>query len=250
MDKETELLDLPEELPDCIIEVTLEDDAADEDSANVSMASGKETDSRTLVEQNLDKSCQCNMRGSGKMRVQSLAKEDEAIFLYFTGYKGYKHFSYVFSCLGPAAFELGYQCSDMQPEDEFLLTLMKLRLNKEDIDLAFTFGIGAITVGKIFRTWIAFLFFQLKELNLWLPHAVVQETMPQDFLKKYPTTRVIIDGTEIGIQKPGNVRDQAATWSSYKNKNTLKVLVGISPKGVVTFVSDAYGGSASDRQIF
>ena len=51
------------------------------------------------------------------------------------------------------------------------------------------------------------------------------------------------------MQKPSNVADQRSTWSSYKNSNTLKAMVGISPRGVTTYVSDAYGGSASDRQI-
>lgn len=30
---------------------------------------------------------------------------------------------------------------------------------------------------------------------------------------------------------------------------TLKTMVGITPNGVVSYVSSAYGGSASDRQI-
>jgi hypothetical protein len=49
--------------------------------------------------------------------------------------------------------------------------------------------------------------------------------------------------------KPSNPVAQQLTWSSYKNRNTAKVLVGITPGGCVSFVSDAYGGSASDRQI-
>ena len=74
--------------------------------------------------------------------------------------------------------------------------------------------------------------------------------MPKEFKEQFPMTRVIIDGTEIPIQKPSNISDQSATWSSYKNRNTLKCLVGISPRGAVTFISNAYGGSTSDRQIF
>ena len=51
------------------------------------------------------------------------------------------------------------------------------------------------------------------------------------------------------IEKPGSVSAQKATWSNYKNCNTLKTMIGISPKGVVTYVSPSYGGSCSDRQI-
>jgi hypothetical protein len=60
---------------------------------------------------------------------------------------------------------------------------------------------------------------------------------------------VIVDATEVPIQKPSKVLDQAATFSTYKNKNTLETLIGISPRGMVTYISDTYGGSASDRQI-
>lgn len=39
------------------------------------------------------------------------------------------------------------------------------------------------------------------------------------------------------------------TNSSYKHRNTFKDLVGVAPNGVVTFVSDLYPWSTSDKQI-
>ena len=39
------------------------------------------------------------------------------------------------------------------------------------------------------------------------------------------------------------------TWSSYKHHNTLKVLIAISPNSMVTFISKAYCGSISDKEI-
>jgi len=90
----------------------------------------------------------------------------------------------------------------------------------------------------------------MQELDIWPSREVIDQTMPADFRKKFPSTRVIIDGTEIPISKPAHVKDQISTWSAYKNKNTLKCLVGISPRGCITYVSPSYGGSTSDRQIF
>ena len=66
---------------------------------------------------------------------------------------------------------------------------------------------------------------------------------------KCPTTRAIFDGTECPIKKPAATAAQQSTFSTYKNRNTVKVLVGVSPAGHVSYVSPAYGGSTSDRQI-
>ncbi|PFX34809.1 Fucolectin [Stylophora pistillata] len=71
----------------------------------------------------------------------------------------------------------------------------------------------------------------------------------QDFKAKYKSTRVIIDCTEVRCQLPSSLQLNGELFSSYKNHTTLKGLVGISPSGAVTFVSQLYTGSISDREI-
>lgn len=39
-------------------------------------------------------------------------------------------------------------------------------------------------------------------------------------------------------------------YSQYKSNHTIKFLIGISPAGLITFVSRAYGGRASDGKNF
>ena len=39
------------------------------------------------------------------------------------------------------------------------------------------------------------------------------------------------------------------TFSSYKNDNTYKVLIGISPGGAITFISKLYPDSISDQML-
>ena len=73
--------------------------------------------------------------------------------------------------------------------------------------------------------------------------------MPKCFKDAYPTTRVILDCTEIFIEMPTSYRSQSATFSNYKHHNTAKGLVGIAPSGAVTFVSDLYAGRFSDKKV-
>ena len=40
---------------------------------------------------------------------------------------------------------------------------------------------------------------------------------------------------------------RAQTYSNYKNHNTVKILVGITPQGSISFASNAWGGRTSDK---
>ena len=48
---------------------------------------------------------------------------------------------------------------------------------------------------------------------------------------------VIIDCFEVFIEKPTNLLARAQTFSSYKHHTTIKILIGITPQGTVSFVS-------------
>ena len=90
---------------------------------------------------------------------------------------------------------------------------------------------------------------QWKEINIWPSRNLVRYFSPSDFKAKFPTIRVIIDGTECPVKKLKAPRAQQSTFSTYKNKNTVKTLVGASPGGLISYVSPAFDGSTSDRQI-
>lgn len=73
--------------------------------------------------------------------------------------------------------------------------------------------------------------------------------MPASFKEQYPNTKLIIDATEFGIEHSSSLVSQSTTFSSYKNKNTVKILVGIMPSGGIVFISPTYEGSISDKKI-
>ena len=61
------------------------------------------------------------------------------------------------------------------------------------------------------------MYLKLKEIPLWAPKQLIQANMPKQFKDHYPSTRVILDATEIYIEQPKLPELQKMTFSSYKN---------------------------------
>ena len=93
------------------------------------------------------------------------------------------------------------------------------------------------------------MYLKLGQINFWPKRGEVNETMPEDFKQKYSSTRVIIDCTEVRCQMPSSLHLNGELFSNYKHHTTLKGLIGISPRGAITFISQLYTGSISDREI-
>ncbi|KAH7977674.1 hypothetical protein HPB49_003161 [Dermacentor silvarum] len=72
--------------------------------------------------------------------------------------------------------------------------------------------------------------------------------MPLAFVGKYQSTRVLLDATEIRCEVPSSFVTQSGLYSHYKSTHKLKGLIGVSPDGLITFVSELFTGSTSDRE--
>ena len=132
-------------------------------------------------------------------------------------------------------------------KDEMLVTLMKLRLGSTNYDLGQRFGVSTALVSNVFTTWIKALASELSCLVYNPSIDVVKKTLPKKFRKPgYSNVRHIIDCTEIFIETPSTPSLRAATWSDYKQHNTAKVLVSVTPNGAFNFISKAWGGRTSD----
>ena len=73
-------------------------------------------------------------------------------------------------------------------EDEFLLTLMKLKPGLQNQDLAIRFQIAVSTVSKLFITWINLIYAKLGSLKVFPKRELIQANMTSDFKEKYPST--------------------------------------------------------------
>ena len=50
----------------------------------------------------------------------------------------------------------------------------------------------------------------------------------------------IIDCFEIFVDRPSALLARVQTYSSYKHHNTAKYLIGITPHGIVSFISNGW----------
>ena len=133
-------------------------------------------------------------------------------------------------------------------EQEFLLSLMKMRLGLLTEDLAWRFDISAGLTSQIFFIWVRLISLDLEFMIKWPSRVVVRKNLPEIFRKHFPKCVCIIDCTEVFIETP-SLNIQAAMWSEYKHHCTVKLLIGITPNGAISYVSESYGGRCSDRCI-
>ena len=194
--------------------------------------------------------------------IENIMDDDSAINFY-TGFESYTLLRTCFQFLGEAVYHLKYwgkkshtssvenrgSSRSLTPINEFFLVLCRLRCGLMECDLAYRFKISQPTVSRIIITWTNFLYCKFKDIKIWPSREQVLHFMPNVFKEFYPTTRCIIDATELFIQSPSDPKAQQLTFSSYKNHNTFKAIVCITPSGAISFVSKLYGGSISDRQL-
>lgn len=122
-------------------------------------------------------------------------------------------------------------------EKEFFSTIMKLKLDLINEDLAFRFMVSSTTASSVFITWIKLMSKELSVLIIWPSKQQVKNTLPACFKKLYPKVRCIIDCFKCFTKTPCGLNLAAAFWSEYKHHHTCKVLVAISPTGAISYVS-------------
>lgn len=93
---------------------------------------------------------------------------------------------------------------------------------------------------------LAYIF---KSLIYWPSRQENLNNTPHCF-EQFKDVRVVLDCTEISLQRPKCLTCRIKCYSNYKSTFTLKFLIGISPGGLITYISKPYSGRASDKAIF
>lgn len=134
-------------------------------------------------------------------------------------------------------------------ENTLLIMLMKIKLGLTYSALGTFFSVHRTTISRIFSECLLILSHKTNNLIFWPSKTTIVDTLPEVFKKHYPHCRCIIDCTEVRVEQPQTVQQRVCLYSQYKGGYTIKVLVAITPNGMVSFLSKAYGGRSSDSFI-
>ena len=206
-------------------------------------------------------------RVAERFRVRRFMASDSDMTFY-TGLPDYQTFISLYNFLKPRlGFSLnynnGYPNVSKHPSyvvsrgwlrklcdiEELFLTMARLRLGLLEIDLADRFNIAQQEVSEIFATWIDRMSDCLEQLSFTAERETMKRNLPKCFKPDYEDVYLIIDCTELYIEKPSQVIQQSATWSEYKGHNTGKGFIALSPLMLPVFALDIYPGSKSDEEI-
>lgn len=130
-----------------------------------------------------------------------------------------------------------------------LMFFMKIRLGLFDEDIGYRFDVHPSTVSRNFHRVLDAMFIKMAPLIKWPERNILRETMPMSFRKFFKKCCIIIDCTEIFMERPTDLLARAQVWSNYKHHSTVKFLIGITPQGTISFLSPCVGGRMSDKEI-
>ena len=127
--------------------------------------------------------------------------------------------------------------------------MCRFRQRFNEAHLAFLFGISQPTVSRIFVSWINFMYLRFGTINIWPNREEVDKSMPEDFNSKYPKTRVILNFTETKFQIPRQPAPEQQNIQFLQESHHSERTYWNTPSGAITFISELYAGSISDREI-
>ncbi|CAN9497503.1 unnamed protein product [Ophioblennius macclurei] len=132
---------------------------------------------------------------------------------------------------------------------QLLLTLMRLRLDLRNQDLAYRFGVKIGTVTRTVHRMVNIMSSTLVPTAVfWPSRAELRKNLPAALRSSHPDCAVIIDCFTVPFEEPVS-RAAPAPQEAGPAYNVLKYLIGVAPQGVVTFVSRGVLGNVSDKSL-
>ena len=198
------------------------------------------------IQQLQQKNCQQVEENNQLKITEEMFKDDDTKVKYYTGLPTYAVLLTLFQFLEPLILKR----TSLTKFQQYILVLIRLRLNLAVMDLSYRFNVSQATVCRVFNSMIDLMYARMQPLVRWPSREELWKTMPMEFRPVFGTkVVVIIDCFEGFIDRPSNLLARAQTWSSYKHHNTVKFLIGCCPQGVISFISKGWGGRVSDKHL-
>ncbi|XP_072253547.1 uncharacterized protein [Leuresthes tenuis] len=133
---------------------------------------------------------------------------------------------------------------------QLLLTLMRLRLDLRNQDLAYRFGVKVGTVTRTVHRIVNIMSSTLVPTAVfWPSRAELRKNLPASLRASHPDCAVIIDCFTVPFEEEQQQRGLSRPHGAGSSHNMLKYLIGVAPQGVVTFVSRGVMGNVSDKRL-
>lgn len=138
----------------------------------------------------------------------------------------------------------------LNTREKIILTTAKLKLDIAFSALAILFNqVSEVTIRNVFYDTVKKLASVLQSVVTRVTKEEIERNMPKCF-QNFKATTSVLDCTEIKIQKPKCLKCRIKLYSHYKGDLTVKFMTEVTPAGIIVFVSESFGGRASDKCIF
>lgn len=187
---------------------------------------------------------------------ESSLRNDAEKVKFYTGLPNYFVLETVMWLLAPHMD--GMKNVKLSKFQQLLLTLMRLRLDLRNQDLAYRFGVKVGTVTRIVHQMVGIMSSTLVPTAVfWPSRAELRKNLPAALRTSHPDCAVIVDCFTVPFEEPVSRsnqqhQQQRVVPSSQRlgtSNNVLKYLIGVAPQGVVTFVSRGVLGNVSDKSL-
>lgn len=173
-------------------------------------------------------------------------KDEDTKTKYFTGFSNAKILFIIYDVVSPHI--PSHHNNLLSKFQQLLLTLMKLRLNLPFKYISYRFAVSPTTASETFYRCVDILYDKYKCFVFWPERESLQKNVPLCFQESFgKKVAVIIDCFEVFTETPSQNLNAARCWSTYKHHQTVKFLIGITPQGTISYISEAWGGRTSDK---
>ncbi|XP_047224703.1 uncharacterized protein LOC124870209 isoform X2 [Girardinichthys multiradiatus] len=176
-----------------------------------------------------------------EIKLTELFLQGEKKVKYYTGLQSHSTFQVLLRYIKPF---LPQGVTKLTHFQMVLLTLMSLKLNFPMDRISHLFNVHPETAIAAFEDTVAALYARMSSLVHWPDRERVWVSMPRLFVETFGgQLTVVVDCFEVSAKTLSNIE----SWDQHSR--TVKYVTGITPQGVISFISRGRSGCSSDIEV-